>query len=271
MLDFLINNKEYDIRSNNQLSVILSQFDSDYVMDIIEDTMIRSFNSFDLFGPPNAVESFEDVFKEMLVVYPDEADRIRESREEVYLTIIQTICRHMELQFNENNEVDLYTMARCMYDFFVSKLNNYIVTFYERYITSEKDNIYINFHLEDMKKNKDMATSYSRMAFGEGDAISLIVANLQKVVSALRNMPVTDDYIYRTIYGANNEHVVQLLAQNLTSHTSIFNLFNKILFNENMYPTVITHIRMAIQQAHRAEIMAAAEIAKQKQELDSKK
>jgi len=271
MLDFLINDKEYFIRSNNQLSVILSQFDSDYVMDIIEDTLTRSLNSFDLFGPPNAVESYENVFNEMLVTYPDEAERINESRAEVYLTIIQTICKHMDLQFNESNGVDLYTLARCMYDFFVSRLNNYIVTFYERYISSEKDNIYVNFHLEDMRKNKDMGTVYSRMAFGEGDAISLIVANLQKVISALRNMPVTDEYIYRSIYGANNEHIVQLLTQNISSHTSVFNLFNRILFNEDMYPTVITHIRMAIQQTHRAEIMAAAEIAKQQKENLNKK
>jgi hypothetical protein len=271
MLDFLMNDKEYFVRSNNQLSVILSQFDSDYVMDVIEDTLARSLNSFDLFGPPNAVESYEEVFKEMMVTYPDEVERINESRMEVYRTIIDTICKHMDLQFNEASDVDLYTMARCMYDFFVSRLNNYIVTFYERYITSEKDSIYSNFHLEDMRKNKDMGTAYSRAAFGEGDSISLIVANLQKVISALRNMPVTDDYIYRTIYGANNEHIVQLMVMNLSSHTSIFNLFNRILFNENMYPTVITHIRMAIQQAHRAEIMAAAEIAKQKQEMDSKK
>ncbi len=134
MLDFLMNDKEYFVRSNNQLSVILSQFDSDYVMDVIEDTLARSLNSFDLFGPPNAVESYEEVFKEMMVTYPDEVERINESRMEVYRTIIDTICKHMDLQFNEASDVDLYTMARCMYDFFVSRLNNYIVTFYERYI-----------------------------------------------------------------------------------------------------------------------------------------
>jgi hypothetical protein len=232
-------------------------------MDIIEDTLTRSFNTFDLFGPPNAVEGFENVFKEMYAIYEGEEDTITESRDEVYRTIIDTICRHMELQFNEAPGVDIYTLARCMYDFFVSRLNNYIVTFYERYITAEKDNIYANFHLEDLKKNKDMGTIYSRMAFGEGDAISLIVANLQKVLSALRNMPVSDEYVYRSIYGTQNEHIVQLLTQNLSSHNGIFNLFNKILFNEQMYPTVVTHIRMALQQTHRVEIMAAAEIARQ--------
>jgi hypothetical protein len=241
------------------------------VIDIIEDTLARRLNSFDLYGPPNAVESFEQVFQEMYQTYPNEVDTIQASRQEVYREIIDCICRYMDLQFQDSEDLDVYSLARAMYDFYVARLDNYIVTFYDRYIHAEKDHIYTNFHLEDMRKNKDTSTMYNNQVFGDSEAISLIVANLQKVVSALRNMPVTDDYIYRTIYGANNEHVVQLLAQNLTSHTSIFNLFNKILFNENMYPTVITHIRMAIQQAHRAEIMAAAEIAKQKQEMDSKK
>ena len=34
-----------------------------------------------------------------------------------------------------------------------------------------------------------------------------------------------------------------------------------ILFNERLYPTIVTHIRMAIQQTCRAELNAVASIA----------
>ena len=261
MLDFMINSKEYEIQANNQLSVILSQFEAGYIMDIIEDTLTKQFNTFDLSGPPNAVVSFETMFKELYATYPAEHTNIDDSRVEVYREIIGTICRHMNMQFQEVEGLDLYTMAYYLYDFYVSHLNNYLVTFYDRYIQSEKENLYNNFHLEDMKKNRDMGSTYSRLAFGDDEAMAMIVANLPKVLQSLRQMPITDDYIYRAIYGVQNEHVVQLFIQNIFPRTSVFGIFNMILFNESLYPTIVTHIRMAIQQTCRAELNAAATIA----------
>ena len=261
MLDFLINDKTYEIQANAQLSTVLSQFDSAYVMDVIEDTLTRRLNQFDLYGPPNAVDSFEQVFNEMRMVYPNEQDTIADSRHEVYANVIDCICNYMDLQYQPSDDIDLYTLARNMYDFYVARLDNYIVTFYDRYITAEKDHIYSSFHLDDMRKSKDVGTIYSNKVFGDGDSISLIIANLSKVLETLRHMPVSDEQVYRIIYGPMNEHIVQLFMRSLLHRTSVFDRFNSILFNENMYPTVITHIRLAIQQSHLAELNAAARLA----------
>ena len=261
MLDFMMNNKEYEIQANGQLSTILSQFDSNYVMDIIEDTLKHQLNTFDLTGPPNAVVAFETCFKELFEVYPNDQTNIQDSRIETYRTIIEHICRHMNMTFQEGENVDLYTIAYYLYDFFVSHLCNYIVTFYDRYIQEEKLNLYTNFRLEDLKKNKDMGSVYSKLAFGDDEVMATIVANLPIVLQNLRQMPISDETIYRRIYGAANEHVVQLLISNIFPQTSVFGIFNMILFNEHLYPTVVTHIRMAIQQTCRAELNAAAAIA----------
>lgn len=261
MLDFMINNKEYEIQANNQLSVILSQFEANYIMDIIEDTLTKQFNTFDLNGPPNAVASFETMFRELYATYPADHTNIDDSRNEVYRDIIGTICRHMGMDLQETEGMDLYTMAYYLYDFFVAHLNNYLVTFYDRYIQAEKHNLYAGFNPEEIKKNKDMGSTYSRIAFGDDEAIAMIVSNLPRVLQSLRQMPIPDDYIYRTIYGSQNEHIVQLFTQNIFPRTSVFGIFNMILFNERLYPTIVTHIRMAIQQTCRAELNAAASIA----------
>jgi hypothetical protein len=52
-----------------------------------------------------------------------------------------------------------------------------------------------------------------------------------------------------------------MLLQNIIPRSSIFGIFNMVLFNERLYPTIVTHIRMAIQQTCRAELNAAAMIA----------
>lgn len=261
MLDFLINNKEYEIKANNQLSVILSQFDATYIMDIIEDTLSHQLNSFSLTGPPNAVESFEMMFKELYENYPTDHTNIDDSRVEVYREIINAICRHMGLSFQETEWTNLYTVAYYLYDFYVAHLNNYLVTFYDRYIQSEKDNLYANYRLEGLEKKKDMGSNYVHYAFGDDETIALIVSNLPLVLQNLKQMPITDEYVYRTIYGSQNEPIVQMLVQSIVSRSSVFGIFNMILFNERLYPTIVTHIRMAIQQTCRAELNAAASIA----------
>lgn len=261
MLDFLINNKEYEIKANNQLSVILSQFDATYIMNVIEDTLGRQLNSFNLMGPPNAVESFELMFKELYETYPEDHTNIDDSRIEVYREIIDSICRHMQLSFQETERLDLYTMAYYLYDFYVAHLNNYLVTFYDRYIQSEKDNLCANYRLEGLERKRDMGASYVHYAFGDDETMALVVANLPLVLSNLRQMPIPDEYVYRTIYGPQNESIVQLFIQNVVPRGSVFGLFNTLLFNEQLYPTIVTHIRMAIQQSCRAELNAAASIA----------
>jgi hypothetical protein len=52
-------------------------------------------------------------------------------------------------------------------------------------------------------------------------------------------------------------NAIQLFEENITPVTGIFSIFNNILFNEYMYPTVITHIRMAIQMSHQVELKEA--------------
>ena len=253
MLDFLINNKEFELQSNNQLAAILSQFDANYIIDIIDDTMTKRLNSFELVPAPNAIEAFESNFKALRDIYPFDLDNIEDTRHTAYREVIRIISTRFNLQFEEQEYLDFYTMAYYLSDFFVSKFNNYLVTFYDRFIEQEKANIYSNFRLEEMKKNKDTAAAYSKIVFGNDEAIALIVANLPYVLNNIKNLPVSDHDIYSIIYQDNTD-AIQLLEENITPVAGIFNIFNNILFNEFMYPTVITHIRMAIQMSHQIQM-----------------
>jgi len=253
MLDFLINNKEYEIQANNQLAAILSQFDANYIIDIIDDTMTKRLNTFELVPAPNAIEAFENNFKALKEIYPFDLANIEDTRHTAYREVINLISTRFNLQFEEQEYLDFYTMAYYLYDFFVSHFNTYLVNFYDRFIEQEKINIYTNFKLEEMKKNKDTATAYSKMVFGDDEAIALIVANLPYVLNNIKNLPITDHDIYSIIYEENIE-AIQLLENNITPITGIFSIFNNILFNEYMYPTVLTHIRMAIQMSHQVEL-----------------
>jgi hypothetical protein len=222
MLDFLMNDKVYEIQANDQISVILSQFDSGYIMDIVEDTLTQIFNNFDVIPRPNVVQAFETNFKELYNVYPSDIDNINQCRLESYMSIIDIICKKYNLRFIQPDDLDLYTIAYFLYDFFVSKFNFYLINFYARYIMAEKDNIFTNMNLEAARNNKDMSTTYNRLAFENDEVLSIIAANLPMVLKNLSaSTPVPDHVVYYYTYG-NNPVVINIFESTITPIMPLF-------------------------------------------------
>ena len=246
MLDFLMNDKEYEIQANGQVATILSQFNSDYVMDVVRNTLSEQFNHFDTVPKPNIAESFETYFKELLRTYPTDETNILETRHQTYTDIRDIICRQFGMGFNNEDDVDMYSITTLMYDFFVSKFNFYLVNFYCRYIASEKSALFMNMGLEKHSKEDNTSMNYTRHAFGDDEELATVVANLPIVLGALRSIDVSDDYVYKTAYG-NNQLLIDMLRTHIIPSTSIFNIYNNILFNPYLYPVIVTQIRLKIQ------------------------
>lgn len=248
MIGFLTNNKIYEIQSNTQLSVILSQFDSGYVMDVVEETLKDIFNNFDTIARPNAVLAFEQNFKELYANFPSDLDNINQCRIETYTTIIDFICKKFDLRFVQQDDVDLYTLAFHMYDFFVSKFAYNMVEFYTRFIIAEKDNIITTINPDEYRKQRDMSSTYNKTIFGNDETLAIIAANLPEVLKNISMNVIPDHTVYFTIYGADNLPVINLMETYISPTVSLFVRFNSILFNEIMYGSIITQIRMRLQQ-----------------------
>jgi hypothetical protein len=249
MLNFLTNDKVYEIQANGQISMILSQFDSGYIMDIVEDTLQQLFNNFDTIPRPNVVSSFENAFKQLYETYPADIDNINLSRAEAYQTIVDIICKRYELRFTQPDDIDMFTVALYYYDFFVAKLNQYIVQFYAKLLMDEKTDIYTNMGLEALKKNKDVSTVYSNMAFSDDEALATIAANLPTVLKNLANsMHVPDNRIFRYTYG-DQPAILNVFETTLTPVIPLFSRFNSLLFNDILYGSMIVAIRLELQKA----------------------
>ena len=167
MLDFLMNNREYELQSDNQLASILVQFDSDYAMNVIEDTLTQMFNRFDTLPKPNIVKAFKQTFQQLYTTYPYDQEQISAKEKEMYRDVISSVSKKYGFQFIENEDTDLYLAAMFIYDFFVSNFNNYLVSFFSRFLYEERDNIYSTFNLEQLKLNKDMSSNYGKAVFGQ--------------------------------------------------------------------------------------------------------
>ena len=252
MIDFLTNSKEYEIQANGQLTSILSQFDSDYVMHIIADTIENQFQRFDTLPKPNAVESFEQIFKQLFDMYQFDSDNILATRVEAYQSIIHILKSKFDFEFRETDDMDWFTVTKYLYDFFISNFNNYLVNFYVRYIMNEKDNIYSSMNLEELKKQKDVSSIYGRYAFSDSESLAVIAANLPLVLSNLKNIDIPDSVIYRYAYG-NTEPILDMFMSHIRPNNSLFQLYNSLLFNEYLYPNIITQVRLKLQMENKAE------------------
>ena len=246
MLDFLMNDKEYEIQANGQVATILSHFNSDYVMDVVRNTLSEQFNHFDTVPKPNIAESFETYFKELLRTYPTDETNILETRHQTYTDIRDIICRQFALGFVNEDDVDMYSITTLLYDFFVAKFNFYMVNFYCRYIAAEKSALFMNMGLEKASKEDNSSMNYARHAFGDDEELAAVIANLPVVLGALKSIDVPDRYVYQTAYG-NNQLLIDLIDSHIQPTTSIYNIYNSILFNPTLYPIIVTQIRLKIQ------------------------
>lgn len=248
MLDFLMNNREYELQSDNQLASILVQFDSDYAMNVVEDTLTQMFNRFDTLPKPNIVKAFKQTFQQLYANYPYDQEQISSKEKEMYRDVIEAVSKKYSFQFIENEDTDIYLAAMFIYDFFVSNFNNYLVSFFSRFLYEERDSIYSTFNLEQLKLNKDMSSNYGKAVFGQDNALLVITANLPLVLSYIKNMEVPDSRVYGYAYGAADINIINLFTTQVTNGLPLFALYNQLANNDILRGDIITLIRLKMQQ-----------------------
>ena len=134
----------YNIISVNQLTEVLSHYDTNFVMSVVDNGIASRYNPNAVLSQPNIVAAWEQNFKQMLSEFaelPDAKARITSVRDETYREIINRICREFNLNFTIDEDVDLYSAAFYLYDFFVANFNTNLITFFYNYIVRERAEI----------------------------------------------------------------------------------------------------------------------------------
>ena len=150
------------IDTDGAIGTILSNFSTEYIMNVIEDSLKMKFRPFD--NPmPNYVDVLDRNFKGILEAGPDYKDKICDVRDKTYIEIITMICRYYQIDFIGNydnlNPIELYSVAHTMYDIFISRFTDYMIDFFIRYIIDNSENIYAKLVADGLVKedavNKD--------------------------------------------------------------------------------------------------------------------
>lgn len=233
--------------TENEVAVVLSHFNSAYIMDVMRDKIENRFSlsNMNLVADPNIVLSFEQNFQYIMATYPSDIENIMQVRSETYREIIDLICSSYDMTFNDSEGLDYYSCAFYLYDFFVCNFSNYISAFFASYILANKDGIYVGMNLDAFKKSKDSSTIYAKKLCDD-QRVAIIASNIIYVVENMKTFDITLQEILTYIYG--NPLTVSMFAGMIGIP---YDFFKEKYYNiPEEYQTILyTNIRLAIYRA----------------------
>lgn len=239
-IDVYRNSNIYNMQAEGEIAELLSRFNSNYIMNVINDCIKNRFAFNQAVSNPNIVRAFETNFKGMLANFPNDRENVLSIREEVYTTIINKICSSFNLQYIGDNP-DTYILAYNMYDVFVSGFSRNVVNFFATYIYRYKSEIYNNMCLDRYRKSKDSTTNYMRKAFDDIKEIDIIVSRIKEVIYYISGFDI-DLYGFLSII-----YPKDICDYIYTNVQPLGNIFKDEICQVINVPSILTEIRIAIQ------------------------
>lgn len=242
----MTNPERFNVVSENELTEVLAHFNTEFVMSIIDNAISNRLNPTAFASNPNVIDAWDTNFKQIIAYYgsADVSERVTVLRVDTYKEIIDRICRYHGLNFTID-EVDLYTAAHYLYQFFVSDFLKYMDTFFAMYIIANAGELYDIMGLGNLKKNKDVSTVYSKKIFPD-PKLAIINANIDTVVQYISGMDITLDQIFASC-GLTNQEAAYLNTIVTDSGNFFKSHYVATIANEYVRPIRLNSIRFIIR------------------------
>lgn len=235
-----------NVNIDNQLSSILSQFNDDYIMDVIKDSLTSRFRLYDL-PKPNIAATFETTFKQLTDGFESYTADIMATRQRIYTNIIAIICDYYNLNYNITDETDLYSAAYWLYDFLVANFTDNLKNFYVMYFINEKDAICKALDLYHLRKDTDTTLAYSKRLFVD-EKLALIHCNLEYIIDQIESFDINLWTILSHVY-ATQPQVANYIFNLVSDQGNFFkNFYETAILRSNESADLLTYIKLELQQ-----------------------
>lgn len=241
---FITNSDMYQVNAERDIVVILSRFNTEYIYDCIESALQSKHNAQFIIPNPNLVRSLEDNFIIMQQNYPDDKMNILKCREETYNEIIEYLCSKFNLNFNNNDQVDLYSAAYYLYEFLVSNYLQNLTSFFSKFIINERNNLYKSLNLDRFKKSSNI--NYGKKMIKD-PVTSTILIQISYIIDQLMSFDFNFESIVRMVYSDNN--ISNFILSLFNDNGYFYNFYKTDITNVYIRPNIITNIRLIIQDS----------------------
>lgn len=237
------------IETDRGIGVILSNFESDYITHVMEDSL-NIENRFRPFANPmpNFVDILQRNFLATLAEAPDYRDKINDVVASTYQEIILMICKYYNLKFCMPFEMiddpaELYGVTRSLYEVFVANFTNYMVDFFTNYIIKNADQIANYLANGDYIKPKETGL-YDRKRYVDPKFI-LIHANINAVI---QNMASYDISLYDMLNYFFDPATASRISSMLTDIGDIYKTYYASCIIDPRYSAgIITNVKLKLQ------------------------
>lgn len=234
----------YNINLENEVSRLLSHFESDFVLDVVENN-VNSRLRFTTIPMANLCGSFEQTFKSLLAQYPASAEQILIVRSKTYGEIIDSLCKFHNLSFRDPMNTDPYGAAFYTYGLLVSDFQKIMVNFITKLIVREKENLLLAIGYDDSKRMKE-ANIINGIKIAKDTKITALSANLDKVLSILSTLPITLTDIIMNTY--TDPTVIDYLSSVMYDNGDFYRDFYMSQFNNPEFAVILmSSIRLELQ------------------------
>ena len=233
MSSIIADNSTYNIVTENELTIVLSHFNDDFIFSMIHDKLMDRVKYFGT-ESGNVICAWENYFKNQAIIYPTETARIEETRFQTYKKAIEIMAEACNLKVNYDGIRDIFSTAMYLYDFLISKYSTCMVAFFTNFIIKEKNGIYEQLEMVNQKKNKDTTTLYNKKLF-KNVKLAVITANLDYVVQNISCFDISFEDILNLIYP---QPIVECISESVSPIGNFY--------NDNYLPILTTYLRPGI-------------------------
>lgn len=236
-----------NVNIDNQLAGVLSQFNDDYIIDVVKDSLNNRFRIYSL-PSPNVVAAFETTFKQLTDGFSSNTDEILETRNRVYANIINVICDFYNLTFNNTDETDYYSAAYWLYDFLVSNFTEYLKNFYTIFLIRESSAVVSALGLAQIRKENDTTLGYSKKLFKDPN-LAMIHCDLEYTISQIEAFNIDLATILNCVY-QSNPTLPGYIATLVSDRTGRFfkDFYQTFTTQSKDSADILTYIKLNLQQ-----------------------
>lgn len=229
------------------IGTILSNFNTNYINHVIDDSLNMKFRPFD--GPmPNFVDILERQFNAVLINTPDYQEKVNEVRVETYKEIILKICTFYNISFvydfDSLSMQELYGIAHTMYDIFISRFTEFMFNFFVSYIVNNSNSIFQYLKNDENAIKPKETGAYAPKHFIDSKYI-LIHANVNKVIYNMAGYDISLHTLLNYFLDANS---AARLGSMLADNGDIYKYhYASYILDQRYTANIMTNIKLKLQ------------------------
>ena len=230
------------------IGTILSRFESQYIIDVVNDSLTMRFRPFNT-PMPNMPDVLERQFQMVYKAAPDYREKIDDCRTETYKEIISSICNFYQLQYSSEIDTlsieELYGITSIMYDIFIARFTDHMIDFFTNYIVQNVDQLTEYLNNDPTTNRIKDNTMYQSKQYIDPKWI-LIHQNVNKIVYNMTAYDIKFEDILR--YVLNNINMSDRLVSLFTDTNSIYrNHYANYVLDPTTSSGVYTNIKLKLQ------------------------